>query len=141
VVVPLKTKFSVYNGDEQTRHYLKFWNLSIPVWGFAKHDYSNFEEETTVRPLYFLQWELPVRYQERTWRSKEEITRVYTKKEAVAEGKRMARSNLDKKVEEDAEIIGEKILHETIDNGKVKLSIHYQVIEDIATGQRIIQGD
>ncbi|MDQ7864118.1 hypothetical protein RCO48_32715 [Peribacillus frigoritolerans] len=34
-----------------------------------------------------------------------------------------------------------KILHESMENGKVKLSIHYQVIEDIAIGQPIIQGD
>jgi len=141
VEVPLETKFSVYNGDEKTKHYLKFWNVSIPIWGFIKPDYSNYEEEVTIRPLYFLQWKLPVSYKEKTWRSKEEIKRVYTKKEAVAEGKKMARSNLEKRAEEGAEIIGEKILHESIENGKVKLSIHYQVIEDIATGQSIIQGD
>ena len=34
-----------------------------------------------------------------------------------------------------------KFCTETIDNGKVTLSIHYQVIEDIAIGQPIIQGD
>ena len=115
--------------------------MSIPVWGFTKPDYLNYEEEITVRPLYFLQWELPLHLKERVWRSKEEVTRVYTEKEAVLEGKKMARRNLEKKLDEDAEIIGEKILHESIDNGKVTLSIHYQVIEDIAVGQPIIQGD
>ena len=34
-----------------------------------------------------------------------------------------------------------KFCTKAIDNGKVKLSIHYQVIEDIAIGQPIIQGD
>ena len=141
VVIPRKTKFSVYDGAEQTRHYLNIWNVSIPVWGFTKPDYLNYEEEITVRPLYFLQWELPLHLKERVWRSKEEVTREYTEKEAVLEGKKMARRNLEKKLDEDAEIIGEKILHESIDNGKVTLSIHYQVIEDIAIGQPIIQGD
>lgn len=141
VTVPLKTKFAVYDGAEQTRHYLNIANISIPVWGFTKLDYLQYEEETTVRPLYFLQWELPVRLKERVWRSKEDVTREYTEKEAIAEGKKMARRDLEKKLIEDAEIIGEKILHESIDHGKVRLSIHYQVIEDIAVGQPIIQGD
>ena len=91
VAIPLKTKFSVYNGAEQTRHYLNVGNVSIPVWGFTKHDYLNYEEEITVRPLYFLQWELPLHLKERVWRSKEEVIREYTEKEAVLEGKKMAR--------------------------------------------------
>ncbi|MER2140433.1 MAG: stage IV sporulation protein, partial [Priestia megaterium] len=42
---------------------------------------------------------------------------------------------------EDAKIKGEKVLHQEQDNGKVRLSIHYQVIENIANTQPIIQGD
>lgn len=141
VEVPLKTKFSVFNGDEQTRYNLNVWKISLPIWGFTKPKYSNYEEDITVRPLYFLQWQLPFYLQERTWRSKEDSVRVYTKNEAVEEGMKMARSHLEKQLEDDADIIGEKILHERVDNGKVELSIHYQVIEDIATGQPIIQGD
>lgn len=141
VSIPLKTKFSVYDGAEQTQYYLNFWNVSIPVWGFTKPDYVNDKEETTLKPLYFLQWELPVHLKERVWRSKEDVIRQYTEKEAILEGKKMARRNLEKQLDKDAEIVGEKILHETLENGKVTLSIHYQVIEDIVMGQPIIQGD
>ena len=74
-------------------------------------------------------------------RSKDDIVRSYTKEEAIKEGKKMARADLQKLLDEEDEIVGEKILHESIENGKVKLSIHYQVIEDIAIGQPIIQGD
>lgn len=141
VSIPLKTKFSVYDGDEQSRYYLNIWNVSIPVWGFQKLEFPKYEVDSTVRSLYFLQWELPLHLKEKVWRSKEEITRDYSEKEAIEEGKKMARRNLEKQIDENAEIIGEKILHETLDNGKVTLSIHYQVIEDIAKGQPIIQGD
>ncbi len=141
VSIPLKTKFRVYDGAEQTQYYLNVWNVSIPVWGFTKPEYKQYEEDITVRPLHFLQWELPVRLKERVFRSNEEVTREYTEKDAMVEAKKMARRNLEKKLDEDAEIIGEKLLHRTIDNGKVTLSIHYQVIEDIAVGQSIFQGD
>ncbi|WP_419881430.1 sporulation protein YqfD [Peribacillus sp. B-H-3] len=139
--VPLATKFSVYNGDENVRHYLKLWNMSIPVWGFKNPGYKKYVEEETVKPFHFLQWELPFSYKVKTKRSKEEITRIYTEKEAVAKAMADAKKHLEKKLPDDARITGEKILHESIENGKVKLSIHYQVIENIAAGQPIIQGD
>ncbi|UTW69945.1 hypothetical protein KHA80_03655 [Anaerobacillus sp. HL2] len=36
-------------------------------------------------------------------------------------------------------IKGEKVLHQTMENGKVELMIHYQVIEEISQIQPIIQ--
>lgn len=141
VEIPLETNFSVFNGEEKTRYGLKFWDMNIPIWGFIKPTYPEMEEEVTNRPLRFLQWELPISYVEQTWRSKEDVTRKYTRQEAVKEAEKMARKDLEKKLGDEAEIIGENILRETVDNGKVNLSIHYQVIEEIAAGQPIIQGD
>lgn len=141
VEVPLKTNFSVYNGNETSKHYLKVSDLSIPIWGFKDPGYKKQVKETTDRPFHFLQWELPLSYKVETLRSKDDIVRSYTKEEAITEGKKMARADLRKHLDEEDEIVGEKILHESMENGKVKLSIHYQVIEDIAVGQPIIQGD
>jgi similar to stage IV sporulation protein len=141
VEVPLKTKFSVYNGNEMSKHFLKMGSFSLPVWGFKDPGYKKQVKETTVRPVHFLQWDLPVSYKVVTLRSKDDIVRSYTKKEAIQEAKKMARADLRKQLEEEDQITEEKILHESIENGKVKLSIHYQVIEDIAVGQPIIQGD
>ncbi|MFJ7637251.1 sporulation protein YqfD [Peribacillus sp. NPDC097206] len=141
VEVPLKTNFSVYNGNETSKHYIKVSSLSIPIWGFKDPGYKKQEKESTDRPFHFLQWELPISYKVETLRSKDDIVRSYTKEEAIKEGKKMAQADLRKLLEEEDQIIGEKVLHESMENGKVKLSIHYQVIEDIAVGQPIIQGD
>lgn len=141
VEVPLKTNFSVYNGNETSKHYLKVEHVSLPIWGFKDPDYKKQEKEITDRPIHFLQWELPISYKVVTLRSKDDIVRNYTKEEAVKEGKKMARADLRKQLEDEDEIVGEKVLHESMENGKVKLSIHYQVIENIAVGQPIIQGD
>ncbi|RFU71686.1 sporulation protein YqfD [Peribacillus saganii] len=141
VEVPLKTKFSVFNGDEKVKHYINISGFSLPVWGFKKPEYKQYEVESTTKPFKFWKWELPAAYMSETYRSKEQITRVYTKGQAMAEAKKMAIKDLEKQLPEGAKIIGEKILHAGVDNGKVKLSIHYQVIEDIAVGIPIIQGD
>ncbi|AOH55754.1 sporulation protein YqfD [Peribacillus muralis] len=141
VKIPMKTKFSVLNGNETNKHYLKMGDFSLPVWGFKDPKYDKQEKETTLKPFHFLQWELPISYKQVTLRSKEDIVRSYTREEAVKEGRKMAKAELKKHLDEEDEIIEEKILHESMENGKVKLSIHYQVIEDIAIGQPIIQGD
>lgn len=141
VEVPLDSTFSVLNGDEKTKHYLAFGKASLPIWGFKDPGYNQYENDVTVRPLRFLQWELPIAYKTATKRSKDEIVRKYSEQEAYDEAREVGRSNLKKQLPDDAEIIGEKILHVSNQNGKVRLSIHYQVIEDIATGQPIIQGD
>lgn len=141
VEVPLKSKFSVFNGDEKTKHFLSFGNVSLPIWGFKDPGYAQYETDTTVRPFHFLKWELPIAYKTTTKRSKEDIVREYSSQEAYNEATKMARADLQKQLPADAKIIGEKILRASNRNGKVKLSIHYQVIENIAAGQPIIQGD
>ncbi|PLT34659.1 sporulation protein YqfD [Bacillus sp. V5-8f] len=141
VEVPLKSNFSVFTGDEKTKHFISFGNISIPVWGFKDPGYKKFENDKTVRPFHFLKWELPIAYTTETIRSKQDIVREYSPAQAHKEASKMARGNLEKQLPADAKINKEKILHTTNENGKVKLIILYQVIENIAAEQPIIQGD
>ncbi len=65
----------------------------------------------------------------------------YTKDEAVKAAVKLARNNLQSGIGDEAVIEDEKILQEKIENGKVKVTIHFKVLENIAIGQPIIQGD
>ncbi len=51
----------------------------------------------------------------------------------------MGKRDIRKKIGSDGNIISEKVLHETSENGKVKLIILYQVIEDIVQTTPIVQ--
>lgn len=141
VSIPLKTTFNVYSGKYKNKHYVSIGSLSIPVWGFQKPEFGNYEKEADVRSVKFLKWTLPISYQKCTLREKESVTRKYSVAEAAEVAKKMARTELQGKLDEDAEIQGEKVLHQSVENGKVKLSLHYQVIENIISPQPIIQGD
>ena len=55
--------------------------------------------------------------------------------------KKMAKLDIKNKLPQEAKIIGEKVLHQAVDNDKVTVSIHFQVIENIASGEPIIQGE
>jgi len=141
VVIPLKTEFDVFNGTEEMKHYIKVGKVSIPFWGFGKTEIEDSETETVDKPLFFLGWKLPFYYKTVTVREKETIVREYTQKEAVNRGKEIAKTDLQKLIPKNSVIIGEKVLHERNESGKVVLSIHYQVLEDIVIERPIIQGD
>lgn len=142
VEIPLKTNFRVLTGEHFTKHALYIGNLKIPVWGFFQNEpYKKEKVEELKKPLYFLKWKLPLSYETVTVREEEMVTRQYSVEQAVQKGKEIGRNELISKLDADAKVKNENVLHQTNDNGKVKLMIHYQVIENITTTQPIIQGD
>ncbi|GMB07585.1 hypothetical protein EDD69_108116 [Thermolongibacillus altinsuensis] len=141
VVLPLQTTFYVLTGNYKETHYLRIGQLQIPIWWKNKNGFSSYEKETTQRHFRFLHWTLPLSYEKVVWREKEEVVRHYSVEEAFRAAKEAARKELKRKLPDDAVIKGEKVLHQTKENGKVKIEMHYQIIENIATPQPIIQGD
>lgn len=63
----------------------------------------------------------------------------YTKEEAVQEGIKLGKQDVEDKIGENGEVKSEKVLHQTVENGKVKLIILYQVIEDIVQTTPIVR--
>ncbi|MGE7302464.1 sporulation protein YqfD [Priestia megaterium] len=141
VEVPLKTDFQVLTGNGYTKHYLDFQAFKMPLWAFNKEKYGSKVTEKVEHPLYFFKWKLPLSYEKVAVREEQNSQRVYSKQEAVEKALEIGRKKLLSTLGEDAKIKGEKVLHQEQDNGKVRLSIHYQVIENIANTQPIIQGD
>ncbi|MBS4199712.1 sporulation protein YqfD [Bacillus sp. FJAT-49732] len=141
VEFPLKSNFKVYSGEEIRRHYVVIGKLKLPFWGFKKVDFKQYEIDTIDHDLYFLGWKLPIVYSERTIRENENLPRSLTKEEAIEAAKELARRDLENNIPAEARVDGEYILQQEVDNGKVKISINFQVIENIAEERPIIQGD
>ncbi|WP_071395811.1 sporulation protein YqfD [Bacillus tuaregi] len=141
VELPLKSTFQVFNGNEKRKYYLKAADVKIPLWGFGKVEFKEYETETNEKNIQFLKWKLPLSFVHETHRDREVETRIYSKEEAFRVAKEMAKLDIKNRLSEDAKIKGEKILRQSLDNGKVTLSIHFQIIENIAEGQPIIQGE
>ena len=141
VVLPLDATFRVLTGKYMEKHYIKIGNISLPVWGWEKPKFTNYEINVQKRPFRFWKWDLPLYYERVIFRETEEVKRSYTWEEAFAKAKELAREELKEKLPDDASIKGEKVLHQTKENGKVVVEFHYQVIENIAIPQPIVQGD
>ncbi|WP_433743220.1 sporulation protein YqfD [Falsibacillus pallidus] len=141
VEIPLESEFHVLTGKEKIKHTIKLWNWEFPIWGFGDNKMKEHVDDKVKHPVKFLKWTLPISYNKTTIREVETGKRTYTKTEALREGKELARNNLKAQLDKDAKIIDEKVLHEKVENGKVVLSLYFQVVENIAIGQPIIQGD
>lgn len=141
VELPLKSTFQVFNGNEKRKYSLKIAGKALPVWGFGEPDFKEYETEVNDHPIKFIKWALPLMVEKKTLREREEVTRIYSREEAVESAKELARKDIKNHLPENAIIKGEKILHQSIENDKVKLTTHFTIIEDIAVGQPISQGD
>jgi similar to stage IV sporulation protein len=137
VQVPLDTIFHTYTGKYRNKHALSLFGFEIPVFGFAD---GNFKEKTVTineTPFYLAKWKTPFSYIKKEIRETDVVKRSRSKKEAIQAGRRMAIKELQKKIPEGAKIKGEKVWHQNVSNGKVNLTMLYQVIENIASEQPI----
>lgn len=141
VQMPLQSDFQVYTGSEKRKYSLQIGNMQIPLWGFGKIKYKSYDNEEEGHKIKFLKWTLPIKYKETTVREKEKAKRDYSEKEAINAAKEIARSDLKAQIPSDAKIVDEYVLHQKVENGKVNLSIYFQVIENIAVAKPITQGD
>ncbi|GCD81797.1 sporulation protein YqfD [Parageobacillus thermoglucosidasius] len=132
VVLPLEATFQVLTGKYMEKHYIAVKNISLPIWGFQKPAFRHYEIDRLKRPFRFWKWDLPIYYERVVFRETQEAKRSYTWAEALAKAKELARKELKAKLPEDAMIKGEKVLHQAKENGKVRVELHYQVIENIA---------
>ncbi|GEN46505.1 sporulation protein YqfD [Alkalibacillus haloalkaliphilus] len=90
------------------------------------------------RPIYFLNWELPISFHEHYF---------YTEEEAVSEVdldnhiNQAVEEQLKRQLGQSVDVTYQKVLHEDRYSDKVKLEMFVKVLEDITEEQIIDQGD
>lgn len=137
--VPLETAYKAYTGKNYTKHYLKIFGFAIPFWGFSRHGFQNCDIINKSTPIKFLKWTLPLTYEKKIYKQTRIIKKSYTKKEATSVAKKMAKKDLLSKLNQKDHILSEKVLRDSTENGKVKVFMHYTVIENIAKEQPLIE--
>jgi similar to stage IV sporulation protein len=141
VTKPVETTFNVFSGNDNRKYYLKLGSFQLQVWGYNQEPFPSFEMEDDVRTVKFLKWNLPFGYVKEIYREKEVVKRSYSINEAKKAALNDGKKELQQKLGDEAEIKGQKVLHQSSENGKVKLIVLYQVIENIVKTTPIVQGD
>src|SRR5699024_5155650 len=141
VTIPFKASYELLTGRRKQTYDAKLGNIQFPIWGFFNPKYKDMDIEQEEHSLYFFKWKLPLKIVESTFLEKQYNQVNRTKEEAIEDGIKQAKDELKLYLGPKAKIVSEKVLHETTDNGKVKLNLFMVVAEDINRTQSISQGD
>ncbi|SDQ48904.1 similar to stage IV sporulation protein [Virgibacillus subterraneus] len=141
VTIPLEANHELLTGNRESKYHLSINEFELPVWGFSSPDFNDIHRERNERDLYFLKWKLPVKIIETILSEKRYNKIERSKNEAIDIGIQQAKNELQLQLGPDARIVSEKVLHETIENGKVKLILYMAVEENIVKEESIDQGD
>ncbi|WP_047981459.1 sporulation protein YqfD [Ornithinibacillus contaminans] len=141
VTVPLKQNYELLTGNQEKKYYLGFQNVTLPIWGFGSPEFTEIHRDLKETPIRFFKWELPINMVEMTLSEKRYYETDRSKEEAVQVGIAQAREELQLQLGPEAKITSEKVLHESEENGKVKLYLYMTVEENITKAQPITQGD
>jgi len=138
IEVPLTLQYKVYTGEQKKRFYLVFGNRALQVTGYGKLAFEQFEAIQERKALQWRNYRLPL-----GWISEKVLeTRMAEQPldpaEARAIGLERAKSEILAVAGEGARVVGEKILHEKTENGKVYMEVHLEVEESIAAEQPIV---
>ncbi|RDW19230.1 sporulation protein YqfD [Oceanobacillus arenosus] len=141
VTIPLRYRDEQVTGNNESKFFLKIGNFQLPIWGFRPPDYTDIHRETMETPVRIFKWESPLAVVENVLSEKTYNERERTKEEAIKIGIEQAKADLQLELGPDAKIMTEKVLHETMDHGKVKLNLYITVEENIGQTQLLNQGD
>lgn len=140
IEMPLEESYSVLTGEYKKRNYVKIFGWKVPITSFST-PFENAHQDVEQKEIYFLKWKLPITWIKEMNYERESKLEKRTVKEAKELAKKQAQIELLRSLPKDAEISDEKVLHEREENGKVKITLYYTVLENIAKRQPINQGD
>ncbi|MCP3030354.1 sporulation protein YqfD [Halobacillus sp. A1] len=138
---PEQIEQTLTDGNSSTVYSIAIGKVSIPVWGFWRKNDEEDREERYEQTFELFGWELPVRIGHNTTYENEFSAQQPSKEQSVKEALKNGRNSLLVNLNEDAEILDEKILHQGVDRGKVKLILLFKVEENIAETKYVSQGD
>lgn len=141
VSVPLTQKRKVYTGNRESAWYPYLGSRIVRIPFLFPESFQYYETIQKTKALQIRNQRLPLGWVEMERLEMKWVRQKLSVKEAIALGRDRAREDLMMKVGEDGRILGEKILHPRVVDGKVVMKIHFDVLENIAVKQPILQGE
>ncbi|WP_079708464.1 sporulation protein YqfD [Paraliobacillus ryukyuensis] len=141
VTIPLEADYQTLSGEMTSKYFINWGKIALPIWGFFQQEFEQSQAEIEKKSIHFFQWKLPINIIRKDTYEQRHVQEKRTLAEAKTAGISQAKKNLLQQLGREAEIKSEKILHETSENGKVKLRLYFTVKENIAKIQDLSQGD
>ncbi|TFE01112.1 sporulation protein YqfD [Jeotgalibacillus salarius] len=132
VSMPQIKKGNKFTGQTYNKYALKIDSFTTPFVSLERDEYNRQIRSTDEKRFTLFGYELPFQIIKQEYKevSEEEMTLTSDQYKEVLTT--IAAKDVLSVTDGNGQILEEKILHEDIENGKVKLTIFYQVIENIA---------
>ena len=141
ISIPLKQTWNEYTGEKIVQEYLSFGKWMLKIKGFKKVPFENYQKDYEQKVVSFKDKRLPFGLVKVTLMEYQQNERIISEAEAVKLAIEQASNRLIAQINKEAIINDQKILHQSVENGKVSLKLLFEVIEDITAIQPIIQGE
>lgn len=141
VVIPLKQQWNEYTGNVIERKYIGFGERMVKYKGFNKIPFAKYQTNYNFERVNWKDYQLPVVFITEKILEYEEKERILSKNKAFELALEQTKQDLYSKIKSDSKILNEKVLHQSVENGKLTIKVLFEVLEDITATQLIIQGD
>ncbi|MCD9022983.1 sporulation protein YqfD [Cohnella silvisoli] len=131
IASPLVTKSKSFTGVSQNRNYLLIGNRALQISGYRGQSYADSQTRTTLHRAQLWNRLLPFGTMKEHELEVVETEKKLTPAEAKEAGLKQAREELLARCGKDAMIKAENILHEHTENGKVLLTVLFEVEQSI----------
>ncbi|UTR09356.1 sporulation protein YqfD [Evansella sp. LMS18] len=139
VEVPLSRTLYTATGNKYRVHYLHAGDFNIPIWGWNSPEFENIKEESFKSSWSIFGFEIPVKYGYKDILETKEAEAEQAVDKAIDTAKEKGADAVLSKFSPEAVVKGEKVLHHLVENGKVKVIIHYRIVDEITVKQPIIK--
>lgn len=132
IVAPMTKRIKSYTGASKTRNYWIIGNRALQISGYKGEEYEQSQIKSSLKRSQIRDWILPFGSMKEVEMEVIETEQNLTREEAKQAGLSAARSELLAKSGPGAVIKAENILHEQSENGKVMLTVLFEVEQSIA---------
>lgn len=141
IQMPLRQEKRIMSGQRQAVYFPYIGQVVIPLPFGQKPDYRQSIVRQSKESFSLFGVALPIGLQRDEYLQTEVVKQTLTFKQAEQLALARVREEFRQTMGREGRILGEKILHRSVENGKVYLKIHFDVMENIAIPQPILQGE
>jgi len=141
ITIPLTQQWEEYTGELIEREYLSIGKRMIKIKGEKIVPFKKYQSIYSQKVAKLKNYQVPLTFIHEKVLEYKEHTKKLTEKEAVDLAIEQAKKDLLHKVAAGSLIKEQKVLRQSVENGKVKLEVLFEVDEDIKNTLPIVQGE
>lgn len=135
---PLIRELKTLTGESKDRLYWVIGGRALQISGYGGESYEQSRTSATVFPWRIFSWRLPLGIMKEREMEVKTARAELTAAEAKEAGLAQARAELLAASGPDARLTSENILHEQLENGKVVMTVLFEVEQSIAASRPIV---